>query len=93
MTRIALRWTSLRREKKSTTQTDVERISGKRDEKVQDEPETRCNGGYLTENKKCRNMNSFKLALKKKSRLMETISYIKGQCNNLNGRTEDFIYY
>ena len=38
-------------------------------------------------------MNSFKLALKKKSRLMETISYIKGQCNNLNRRTEDFIYY
>ena len=24
---------------------------------------------------------------------METISYIKGQCNNLNGKTEDFIYY
>ena len=37
-------------------------------------------------------MNSFKLALKKKSRLMETISYIKGQCNNLNWKTEDFIY-
>ena len=38
-------------------------------------------------------MNSFKLALKKKSRLTETISYIEGQCNNLNGKTEDFIYY
>ena len=24
---------------------------------------------------------------------METISYIKGQCNNLNRRTEDFLYY
>ena len=24
---------------------------------------------------------------------METISYIKGQCNNLNGKTEDFVYY
>ena len=24
---------------------------------------------------------------------METISYIKGQCNNLNWKTEDFIYY
>ena len=24
---------------------------------------------------------------------METISYIEGQCNNLNGKTEDFIYY
>lgn len=50
MTRIALRWTSFRREKKCTTQTDVERISGKRDERVQDEHETRCNGGYLTDN-------------------------------------------
>ena len=39
------------------------------------------------------NMNSFKLALKKKSRSMETISYIKGQCNNLNRRTEEFICY
>ena len=38
-------------------------------------------------------MNSFKLALKKKSRLMETNSYIKGQCNNLNRRAEDLIYY
>ena len=39
------------------------------------------------------NINYLKSALKKKSRLMETISYIKGQCNNLNRRTEDFIYY
>ena len=37
-------------------------------------------------------MNSFKLGLKKESRLMETISYIKGLCNNLNRRTEDFIF-
>ena len=39
------------------------------------------------------NMKSFRLALKEKSGLMETISYIKGQCNNLNRRTEEFIYY
>lgn len=39
------------------------------------------------------NMDSFQLALKSKSRLMKTISYTKGQCNNLNKRTEDFIYY
>ena len=37
-------------------------------------------------------MNSFKLGLKKEPRLMETISYIKGLCNNLNRRTEDFIF-
>ena len=55
--------------------------------------EIKIAGIIWTDIRNAENMNSFKLALKKKSRLMETNSYIKGQCNNLNRRTEDLIYY
>ena len=39
------------------------------------------------------NINIFKSILKKSSKLIKSMSFAKGTCNNRNKNTDDFIYF